>query len=140
MRAVGAGRCLDVPNASQTNDTQLAIWDCNGGTNQRFTHTPGKQLTVYGNKCLDAAGQGTTNGTRVIIWDCTGTANQQWNVNTNGTITGAQSGLCLDVNGGSTANGALAQLGPAPTAATNNGASDRRHRQAQLTWRIHDCT
>ncbi|MEU1590691.1 RICIN domain-containing protein [Micromonospora sp. NPDC005710] len=110
LRAVGAGKCLDVPNASQTNDTQLAIWDCNNGTNQRFTHTSGKQLTVYGNKCLDAAGQGTTNGTRVIIWDCTGTANQQWNVNTNGTITGAQSGLCLDVSGGSTANGTLAQL------------------------------
>ena len=36
MRAVGAGKCLDVPNASQTNDTQLAIWDCNGGTNQQW--------------------------------------------------------------------------------------------------------
>ncbi|MEU1605267.1 poly(ethylene terephthalate) hydrolase family protein [Micromonospora matsumotoense] len=120
VRAVGAGKCLDVPNASQTNDTQLAIWDCTGGTNQRWTRTAGKQLTVYGNKCLDAAGQGTTNGTRVIIWDCTGSANQQWNVNANGTITGVQSGLCLDVSGGSTANGALTQLW-----ACNNGSNQQ---------------
>jgi pimeloyl-ACP methyl ester carboxylesterase len=110
VRAVGAGKCLDVPNASQANDTQLTIWDCNGGSNQRWTYTSGKQLMVYGNKCLDAAGHGRTNGTRVIIWDCGGGANQQWNVNPNGTITGVESGLCLDVTGGSTASGALVQL------------------------------
>ena len=60
---------------------------------------------MYGNKCLDANGQGTTNGTKVIIWDCNGQTNQQWNVNSNGTITGVQSGLCLDANGAATANG-----------------------------------
>ena len=52
---------------------------------------------MYGNKCLDAAG--TANGTAVQIYDCNGQANQQWNVNSNGTITGVQSGLCLDVLG-----------------------------------------
>ena len=36
--------------------------------------------------------------------------NQQWTVNSNGTITGPQSGLCLDVTSASTANGALAEL------------------------------
>ena len=50
-------------------------------------------------------GKGTTNGTAVIIWDCNGQTNQQWNVNSNGTITGVQSGLCLDANGAGTANG-----------------------------------
>ena len=110
VRAVGAGKCLDVPNASQANNTQLAIWSCNGGNNQRWTSTSAKQLMVYGTKCLDASGHGRTNGTPVIIWDCGGGANQQWNVNANGTVTGVESGLCLDVTGGSTANGALAQL------------------------------
>jgi hypothetical protein len=60
---------------------------------------------VYGSKCLDAYGQGTNNGTSVVIWDCNGQANQQWNVNTNGTITGVQSGLCLDATGAGTSNG-----------------------------------
>jgi hypothetical protein len=101
-----SGRCVDVPGSTTTNGTQVQLWDCSGGTNQRWTYnTAGKQLTVYGNKCLDASGGGATNGTPVIIWDCHGGLNQQWNVNTNGTVTNVQSGLCLDANGAATTNG-----------------------------------
>jgi non-reducing end alpha-L-arabinofuranosidase len=99
-----SGRCLDVPNSSTTNATQLQLYDCNGNPNQRFTYTASKQLQVLG-KCLDANGKGTTNGTTVIIYDCNGQTNQQWNVNSNGTITGVMSGLCVDANGAATANG-----------------------------------
>ena len=53
-------------------------------------------------------GSGTSNGTAVIIWDCSGQPNQQWNVNSNGTIIGVQSGLCLDAGG--TGNGTKIQL------------------------------
>ena len=107
---VASGRCLDVSGASTANGAQVQLWDCHGGTNQRWTYTASRQLTVYGNKCLDANRQGTTNGTSVIIWDCNGQANQQWNVNANGTITGVQSGLCLDTTGAGTANGTKIQL------------------------------
>jgi hypothetical protein len=100
-----SGRCLDVPNSGTANGTQTQLWDCSGQSNQSWTYTSGKQLTVYGNKCLDASGRGTANGTPVVIWDCNGQSNQQWNVNTNGTVTGVQSGLCLDANGAATANG-----------------------------------
>ncbi|TNH30594.1 right-handed parallel beta-helix repeat-containing protein [Micromonospora orduensis] len=100
-----SGRCVEVPNSSTTNGTQVQLWDCGGGTNQRWTSTASKQLMVYGNKCLDASGAGTANGTQVIIWDCHGGLNQQWNVNANGTITNGQSGLCLDANGAASANG-----------------------------------
>ncbi|GII25992.1 arabinofuranosidase catalytic domain-containing protein [Planosporangium mesophilum] len=100
-----SGRCVDVPNGSTTNGTQVQLYDCWGGSMQRWTYTSGKQFQVYGNKCLDANGQGTANGTAVVIWDCNGQANQQWNVNAGGTITGVQSGLCLDANGAATANG-----------------------------------
>jgi dienelactone hydrolase len=103
-----SGRCLDVSGASTANGARLQLWDCHGNANQRWTYTDAKQLTVYGTKCLDASGQGTTNGTAVIIWDCNGQPNQQWNVNANGTITGVQSGLCLDSAG--TGNGAQIQL------------------------------
>jgi endo-1,4-beta-xylanase len=105
---VQSGRCIDVPNATQTNGTRVQLWDCNSQSNQQWTYTAGKQLQVYGNKCLDANGQGTSNGTAIIIWDCNGQANQQWNVNANGTIAGVQSGRCLDVWG--TANGQQIQL------------------------------
>ena len=109
---VGAasGRCLDVPGSSTSNGTQVQLWDCHGGSNQRFTYTASRQLTVYGNKCLDANGQGTSNGTTVVIWDCNGQANQQWNLGSNGTITGVQSGLCLDASAAGTANGTRIQL------------------------------
>ncbi|MFF5177792.1 ricin-type beta-trefoil lectin domain protein [Micromonospora sp. NPDC000316] len=100
-----SGRCVDVPNSTTANGAQVQIWDCSGATNQRWTYTTGKQLTVYGNKCLDASGAGTANGTAVIIWDCHGGLNQQWNLNTNGTVTNVQSGLCVDANGAATANG-----------------------------------
>jgi hypothetical protein len=107
VEIVGAasGRCADVNGYSTANGAQVQLWDCHGGTNQRWTSTASKQLTVYGNKCLDASGAGTANGTNVVIWDCNNQANQQWNLNSNGTITGAQSGLCLDANTAGTANG-----------------------------------
>ncbi|MGW2486897.1 non-reducing end alpha-L-arabinofuranosidase family hydrolase [Streptomyces sp. NPDC001606] len=110
VQGVGSGRCLDVPNASQTDGALLQIWDCTGGTNQQWTLTDGNQLTVYGNKCLDVPGHATTAGTRVQIWTCSGGANQQWRVNSDGTIVGVESGLCLDVSGGATANGTAVQL------------------------------
>jgi hypothetical protein len=100
-----SGRCVDVPNSTTTNGTQVQLWDCNSQPNQLWTYTSSKQLQVYGNKCLDAYNRGTTNGTTVVIWDCNGQNNQQWNVNTNGTVTSVLSGLCLDANGAGTANG-----------------------------------
>ncbi|MEV5752753.1 ricin-type beta-trefoil lectin domain protein [Actinoallomurus sp. NPDC052308] len=120
IHAVGAGKCLDVPNATQTNGTQLQIFDCNGGTGQIWASSGGR-LTIYnGVKCLDAYDNQTTAGTKVEIWDCNGGANQQWRINSNGTITGVQSGLCLDVTGAGTANGTPVELWPC------NGGSNQR--------------
>ena len=101
-----SGRCLEVPNSTTTNGTQVQLWDCGAATGQRWTYTSGRQLTVHGGaKCLDASGAGTGDGTQIIIWDCNGQPNQQWTVNANGTITGQQSGRCLDATGAGTANG-----------------------------------
>ncbi|MFI6495067.1 ricin-type beta-trefoil lectin domain protein [Streptomyces sp. NPDC050564] len=104
-----SGRCLDINNFTTANGTQAQLWDCNGGSNQRWTQTASKQLVVYGNKCL-GVGQSAGNGTPAAIWDCTGEADQQWNVNADGTITAAQSGLCLDASGQGTANGTKVQV------------------------------
>ena len=137
LHADGASKCLDDPSGSTTGGTQMQIWGCNGQTNQVWTHTSANQLTITNNgttDCLDANGQGTTAGTKVIIWPCNGNSNQQWQFNSNGTITGVQSGLCLDVTGGSTADGALEGLvrraDPRRMAATRRlpqPAQDSRH-------------
>ncbi|MFF7282291.1 endo-1,4-beta-xylanase [Streptomyces griseorubiginosus] len=108
IKGVGSGRCLDVPNATTTDGTQLQLWDCHSATNQQWTYTSASELRVYGNKCLDAAGTG--NGTKVQIYSCWGGDNQKWRLNSDGTIVGVQSGLCLDAAGAATANGTLIQL------------------------------
>lgn len=105
LRGQASGRCVDVPNQSQTNGTQVALWDCNGGANQQWSTTNAGELRVYGTKCLNADGQG-----RAVIGDCTGGAGQRWTLNDDGSITSAQSGQCLDANGAGTANGTLVIL------------------------------
>jgi hypothetical protein len=110
IRGVGSNRCLEVPNSATTDGIQTAIRDCNGGANQSWTYTSGRQLMVYGNKCLDVSGQSTSAGAVVQIWTCNGGGNQQWNINGNGTITGVQSGLCLDVTSAATANGTKVEI------------------------------
>lgn len=112
LRGLGSGRCLDVPNASQTDGTSVAIWDCNGGSNQQWTSTAGGQLVVYGNTCLDVPGHATAAGTRVAIWTCNGGANQQWRLGADGAVVGVESGLCLDVSGAATGNGSAVALWP----------------------------
>ncbi|MFB7503077.1 ricin-type beta-trefoil lectin domain protein [Streptomyces broussonetiae] len=63
--------------------------------------------TDYG---ADASDQRAGPGTKVIAWSCNSQTNQQWDLNANGTVTSARSGLCLDVTGAVTANGSPAQL------------------------------
>ncbi|MFE9552391.1 glycoside hydrolase family 27 protein [Streptomyces sp. NPDC006703] len=113
LHAVGADKCLDVPDSTTTAGTQVQIWSCNGGANQTWTRSTSNQLAVYsgsGQMCLDAYNNQTAPGTKVEIWPCNGQSNQQWNLNSNGTVTGVQSGLCLDVTGAATANGTPVQL------------------------------
>ncbi|WP_329182011.1 RICIN domain-containing protein [Streptomyces sp. NBC_01477] len=41
--------------------------------------------------------------TALRTWDCNGQPNQKWRQNSDGSITGVQSGLCPDANGAGTA-------------------------------------
>ncbi|MFG1673781.1 glycoside hydrolase family 27 protein [Micromonospora sp. NPDC049282] len=103
LRSESAGRCLDVDNGGTANGTGTLIWDCHNNANQQFTAS-GQTLQVLG-KCLDVPTSATT-GTRVQIWDCNGGTNQQWTFNGNGTVSnGRFPSLCLDVDGGASANG-----------------------------------
>jgi lysophospholipase L1-like esterase len=99
---VASGRCLNVPGGTTANGTQPVVWDCDLSANQRWT-IDGQAVRALG-KCLDSPANATA-GTKVQLWDCHGGANQQWNFNPNGSVSNAQSGLCLDVSGNATANG-----------------------------------
>src|SRR5262245_21255221 len=103
IQGVGSARCLTAPS---TDGNTTTISDCAG---QVWSTTAAGQITS-GGKCLDAFGKGTANGTVVTVWTCNGGANQQWNINTDGTITGVQSKRCLDVDAMGTTNGTKVQL------------------------------
>jgi hypothetical protein len=98
--------------------------------NARLTGTFGTNLAAGATVAndsgtgLDAYGAGTTAGTAVVTWDCHGDTNQQWNVNSDGTITGVQSGLCMDAYGAGTANGTKIVLW------TCNGGTNQK-------WQLH---
>ncbi|GAB2602648.1 ricin-type beta-trefoil lectin domain protein [Streptomyces capparidis] len=117
---VASGRCVDVPNSSQSNGTQVQLSDCVTSAGQQWTRTAAGELRVYGGKCLDAEANGTSAGTRVVIWDCHGGQNQRWSTNADGTITSARSGLCLDAYNAGTANGTQLVLW------TCNGGSNQK--------------
>ncbi|MCF2538229.1 endo-1,4-beta-xylanase [Streptomyces sp. FB2] len=106
IKGVASGRCLDVPNASTSDGTQIQLYDCHSNSNQQWAVTDSGEIRVYGNKCLDAAGTG--NGAAVQIYSCWGGDNQKWRVNSDGSIVGVQSGRCLDAAG--SGNGARIQL------------------------------
>ena len=97
-----SGRCSDSPQ--NRNGRTVALWDCNGGVNQKWALTSKDEIRGYGkSRCLDAFG--TTPGSAVGVWDCHGGINQKWVKNSDGTISSSASGLCLDVSGGGTGNG-----------------------------------
>jgi len=79
---------------------------------------------------VDVPNSATADGTQVDIWDCNGGANQEWDLS-NGTITGVQSGLCLEVTGGRTADGALGELWDC------NGGSNQQWTGPSSTGEVH---
>jgi hypothetical protein len=106
-----AGKCLDVANAQAVNGTTVQIYTCNG-TNAQLWTAQGGTLRAYG-KCL--AGTGGA-GSRLVLRDCDGSGNQSWQLLSR-TIVNPTSNLCVDVDGGSSADRT------ATIAATCNGST-----------------
>ncbi|MCM2416184.1 glycosyl hydrolase [Streptomyces sp. RKAG290] len=103
------GKCVDVAGAGTVNGTAVQLWDCNGGSAQKWTVGADGTVRALG-KCLDVTGQGTVNGTKVQLWDCNGSGAQQWSAEADGHLKNPQSGRYLDVPGGSTVNGTRLQI------------------------------
>lgn len=111
LKGAESGLCADVPGASRTDGTRVALWDCNGQANQSFNATSSGQLTVYGGAtCLDVSGSGTADGTAVQIWTCNNTAAQAWTVRADGSVVNTGSGKCLDAYDNGTADGTQLEL------------------------------
>jgi hypothetical protein len=109
LTARHSGRCADVTSQSAAAGAQIKQYDCNGGGNQRFwfrsTGTGHYNLVArHSALCVQE------NATTVTQEGCGTGTNQQWSVVAASgsfvTVRSRATGECLDVNGGSTANGA----------------------------------
>ena len=126
IRGRSSGRCVDVPGASQTDFTQVQLYDCHGRSNQSWTRTTAGELRAYGTKCLDALYSGTAEGTVVQLYTCNGTGAQKWWFYGDGTIVSSLSGRCLTSAGRAGSNGSSASCPPAPAGWTSAGTRVRR--------------
>lgn len=118
----GSQRCLDVRAGNSARRAPVAIYDCTGGFNQGWFSEPAPsapgadRLISYAAyagslsfRCLAASG--TANGSVVNIDDCSDSDLQRWRRTNSGKLINVASSRCLQVSGGSTANGAALSVG-----------------------------
>jgi hypothetical protein len=100
------GICLDMKNQGTGNNTQLQLWACAGGTNQRFGMMKNGEIR-NSNKCLTA--MTNSNGALVQLYDCSASySGQKWTRYSDNTIRNDH-GRCLDVRTSNFNNGTVLQ-------------------------------
>ncbi|TFK22300.1 hypothetical protein FA15DRAFT_671682 [Coprinopsis marcescibilis] len=100
-------KCVDVQGGVFANGTPVQIYDCNGTQAQKWViKRGGQQIKVSGTTyCLDA-GSNPASGVGMKIWQCfDNLPAQQWIYTSDNTIRLASTNQCLDLTGGSLANG-----------------------------------
>ncbi|MFD4133728.1 RICIN domain-containing protein, partial [Streptomyces goshikiensis] len=110
IRNAASGRCLNLEGAGGwTNGTKLILFDCLGGSNEKFKLTAenqvpnpvGRIVNPTSGRCLNLEGSGPwNNGNGVILFDCVSAAlNEQFKITTEGQILNPASGRCLNLEG-----------------------------------------
>jgi hypothetical protein len=115
-----SGKCLDVADWSTTNNAWVNQFDCHGQANQHwyFWAVPGSNPPAYlvindwSGHCLDIPDGSSNPGVRLQQYSCHGFGNQQFHLVFTlfgWALINVNSGLCLEVSGGSTASPAIVQ-------------------------------
>jgi hypothetical protein len=80
-----SGYCLNDPDNSTTQGTQVQIWTCYNTVNEDLVAVPecdgsdcGWELVFYNGMCLDASS--LNDGAKLQIWDCIQDQHQIWSV------------------------------------------------------------
>jgi len=135
----GTGKCLDVARQSLLRGAQVWQWACDSGDpNQNWLIVPVASApgwvslrNLRSNLCLDlriGTGDPVTNGIATQQWDCfpDSISSERWRLDVSPVVAGylnipsqVQDGMCLDLNGGSRANGEKIQVWDC-LGATNN--------------------
>ena len=110
--------CLDDPGYSDSDGTNIVMWECDGANEQNWTVKKDGTIRING-KCLDVYLGGKASKTPVDLATCTGNAQEQWQA-VNGTLVNPRSSQCLDDPRFNTANGT-----PLEIYACNGGANQQ---------------
>ncbi|WP_156094289.1 ricin-type beta-trefoil lectin domain protein [Lentzea aerocolonigenes] len=100
------GKCADVKGENPANGI-IWLWTCFGPPGETYGGMPDGDLRTMG-VCTDVGA--LTNGTAVGVANCHGGLSQQWSVRSDATIVNVESGRCMDVEAGNTADGTKIQL------------------------------
>jgi hypothetical protein len=118
-----SGKALDISGGSQNNGTAVQLWDAWGGDPQKLVMKDGGKgnikltMKANNNKCVGPQGGALASGKYLEIQDCNGSDSQAWITGETAAGSGTfmlknvgAPGLCLDVSGFGTANGARMQI------------------------------
>ncbi|MFD5831277.1 beta-1,3-glucanase family protein [Lentzea sp. NPDC060358] len=103
------GKCIDVPNWNFADGQRLIVWNCTGGTNQKFEFVGGT-LRTENNKCMDVAWGSTANGAAVQLATCSGNPAQQFVLSGAGDLVNPQANKCVDIAGWNPDNDAVLHM------------------------------
>ena len=108
------GKCLAVPNSSQTAGTGLIQWDCNNFSEQDWTLTgvaggDGNRYIIRNlnsKLCIAIPNSSTALGTQAVQWGCDSRKTEQVFIKDSwGRLRNLNSDKCLAIPNSSTANG-----------------------------------
>ncbi len=103
------GKCIDVPDWNFTDGQRLIVWNCSGGTNQRWQFANGT-LRTENDMCMDVAWGARDNGAAIQIARCSGSPAQQFVLNGTGDLVNPQADKCVDIAGWNPDNDAVLHL------------------------------
>ena len=118
LQNIATGKVLDVKRGSNSNGTNVQVYERNNSTAQKFIFEPTELVKTatyvfhsganYG-QVVDLNNASTQDGATVTTWTSNNGGNQKWNLSGNGDgtyrISNAANGKVLDVSGGTVSDG-----------------------------------
>ena len=118
LQNIATGKVLDVKGGSNSNGTNVQVYERNNSTAQKFIFEPTELVKTatyvfhsganYG-QVVDLNNASTQDGATVTTWTSNNGGNQKWNLSGNGDgtyrISNAANGKVLDVSGGTVSDG-----------------------------------
>ncbi len=109
LMSAASNRCIDVKGGTGKDGTPLDIWDCVGGSRQRWTFESDGSVHAMG-MCMDVAWGSSDNGTQIQLARCHGGPAQHFDLNGAGDLVNTGADKCVDVTDQRTGNGTRLQL------------------------------